>query len=437
MCEECQQKQQATVARKAENKFNATEAPPLVADVLRSPGQPLAVSARNSLEGKLGQDLSSVRVHDDSLAAESASAVNALAFTVGSHIVFGAGQYTPGTHHGDRLLAHEVTHTIQQGGAGARQSTDASSFGESGTSVAAGTTAGVLQRACRPGLPECATGFPGDSGRFGIKTAAQQEEKKKASGPSPKSGPVTCQNPRHKERAVNFEKLVESEGVHKPPEVFGFFINACEAAGGGAPQCRDFPDGMPTGAEPDKVCVELLASDEDSAKAIFAKKTRTADDNAQVTYLKGVALHEGQHAVFDKDPGKIVSAGADCDLKTVIHPNPDPAVDAFRVSFYLSEISAETAEFAPYFQNTKTSPGKDSLEAMYDHERDMVLNPEENILGIIKTLQCKCDCDTVDKFVVDVVNNVIQSWPPDQKDEYLKAMTRMIPSYWPKVLKKT
>ena len=55
-------------------------------------------------------------MHDDSKAAESASAVNALAYTVGNHIVFGAGQYSPGTLDGNRLLAHELTHTIQQTG---------------------------------------------------------------------------------------------------------------------------------------------------------------------------------------------------------------------------------------------------------------------------------------------------------------------------------
>jgi hypothetical protein len=116
-CEECQQKQHATVARKAEDSHDMNDAPPLVANVLCSPGQPLALSARNSLEGNFGHDLSGVRVHHDVEAAESASAVNALAYTVGNHIVFGAGQYAPGTQHGDRLLAHEVTHTIQQGGA--------------------------------------------------------------------------------------------------------------------------------------------------------------------------------------------------------------------------------------------------------------------------------------------------------------------------------
>jgi hypothetical protein len=92
------------------------EAPPVVDEVLATPGRPLGDSVRRSLEPGFGYDFSQVRIHDDSKAAKSARSVNALAFTVGNHIVFGDGQYTPGTGTGDRLLAHELTHTIQQTG---------------------------------------------------------------------------------------------------------------------------------------------------------------------------------------------------------------------------------------------------------------------------------------------------------------------------------
>jgi hypothetical protein len=67
------------------------------------------------MENRLGHDFSRVRVHVDSRAAHSAEAVAAHAYTVGSHVVFGSGRYSPGSDHGDRLLAHELTHVIQQG----------------------------------------------------------------------------------------------------------------------------------------------------------------------------------------------------------------------------------------------------------------------------------------------------------------------------------
>jgi hypothetical protein len=86
----------------------------------RSPGQPLEEGLRGFMESRFGQDFSRVRVHADAEAAASARAVNALAYTVGPDLVFGAGRYAPGSAEGRRLLAHELTHVVQQTGGGAR-----------------------------------------------------------------------------------------------------------------------------------------------------------------------------------------------------------------------------------------------------------------------------------------------------------------------------
>ncbi|HEX7288140.1 MAG TPA: DUF4157 domain-containing protein [Candidatus Angelobacter sp.] len=88
-------------------------APPIVHQVLNSPGQPLDTSTRSFFEPRFGHDFSKVRVHTDDRAAESARAVNALAYTVGRDVVFAAGQYVPHTHAGSRLLAHELAHSLQ------------------------------------------------------------------------------------------------------------------------------------------------------------------------------------------------------------------------------------------------------------------------------------------------------------------------------------
>lgn len=88
--------------------------PAIVDQVLRSPGQPLDQSTRAFFEPRFGHDFSKVRVHADGHAAQSARAVNALAYTVGQHTVFAAGQFAPGTRAGKHLLAHDLTHTIQQ-----------------------------------------------------------------------------------------------------------------------------------------------------------------------------------------------------------------------------------------------------------------------------------------------------------------------------------
>lgn len=91
-----------------------TKVPPIVHEVLRSPGQPLSSSVRAFMEPRLGHDFSQVRVHTDTQAVVSAQAVNALAYAVGHHVVFGNGQYQPDTSEGRHLLAHELAHVVQQ-----------------------------------------------------------------------------------------------------------------------------------------------------------------------------------------------------------------------------------------------------------------------------------------------------------------------------------
>src|SRR5439155_9665361 len=68
------------------------------------------------MEPRFGRDFSTVRVHTDSRAAASARAVDALAYTVGNDVVFGGGRFAPSTGAGRQLLAHELTHVMQQGG---------------------------------------------------------------------------------------------------------------------------------------------------------------------------------------------------------------------------------------------------------------------------------------------------------------------------------
>jgi hypothetical protein len=84
---------------------------------LRSAGQPLPRATRAFFEPRLGHDFGQVRVHTDLEAAASARALYARAYTAGRDIVFGAGHYEPGTGAGDRLLAHELVHIIQNGSA--------------------------------------------------------------------------------------------------------------------------------------------------------------------------------------------------------------------------------------------------------------------------------------------------------------------------------
>jgi hypothetical protein len=83
---------------------------------LQGGGQPLSKSERSFFEPRMGQDFSGVRIHADSKAADTAQTIQAKAFTLGNNIVFNTGQYSPNNQEGKKLLAHELTHVVQQNG---------------------------------------------------------------------------------------------------------------------------------------------------------------------------------------------------------------------------------------------------------------------------------------------------------------------------------
>jgi hypothetical protein len=112
-CEDCA-KDKGLLQRQGAGAHESQEVPSIVHEVLRSPGQPLGASTRKFFEPRFGHDFSHVRVHTDARAADSARSVNAQAYTVGDELVFGDGQYAPDTNAGRRLLAHELTHVLQQ-----------------------------------------------------------------------------------------------------------------------------------------------------------------------------------------------------------------------------------------------------------------------------------------------------------------------------------
>jgi hypothetical protein len=114
-CEQCkQQKEEKTLQRKAAGAVGSAVAPPIVHEALSSPGRPLDKATRDFFEPRFGHDFSKVRVHADATAHKSATAIHALAYTVGSDIVFDHGRYSPTGAEGRKLLAHELAHTVQQ-----------------------------------------------------------------------------------------------------------------------------------------------------------------------------------------------------------------------------------------------------------------------------------------------------------------------------------
>jgi hypothetical protein len=128
-------------------------APPIINEVLGSPGQPLDPGTRAFMEPRFGHDFSQVRVHTDELAVQSARAVNANAYTVGPKIVFGQNQYAPRTATGQQLLAHELTHVVQQ----------SPSHGASQSELAVGPAEGPLEREAVLSADQIASGRQSDT----------------------------------------------------------------------------------------------------------------------------------------------------------------------------------------------------------------------------------------------------------------------------------
>jgi len=102
----------------AESRTTAGHGSQFVSTMPADPGAALAPRTKSMFETRFGADFSNIRVHSDSKAAASAEALQARAYTIGSSIVFGAGEYRPGTPEGQHLLAHELAHTLQQSSGG-------------------------------------------------------------------------------------------------------------------------------------------------------------------------------------------------------------------------------------------------------------------------------------------------------------------------------
>ncbi|WP_280286782.1 DUF4157 domain-containing protein [Pseudomonas sp. BN417] len=125
-CTQCEKESEAPLLQprsaSAGASASAPAAPASVDAVLGSTGRALDAQTRAFFEPRFARDFSGVQVHADSAAAQSARDVNAHAYTVGQHIVFNTGRFTPGTREGRHLLSHELAHVVQQSGVGSQAS---------------------------------------------------------------------------------------------------------------------------------------------------------------------------------------------------------------------------------------------------------------------------------------------------------------------------
>ncbi|MGO9618559.1 MAG: DUF4157 domain-containing protein [Bryobacteraceae bacterium] len=153
---DAKRQEELPVQRKAESNAAVLANPLPVNDALQSAGRPLDRETRRLMGSRFGFDFSKVRIHTDSQAAASAKGIGASAYTHGNDVVFGTGRYAPDTTEGRRLLAHELTHVVQQ--QNPRQSASGDALGREADQAATDVMAGrhVQIRLFAPlGQPHC------------------------------------------------------------------------------------------------------------------------------------------------------------------------------------------------------------------------------------------------------------------------------------------
>ena len=112
-CSHCEEEEKLQMKANAPDNAGST-APAIVYDAINSNGQPMDSQTRSFMESRFGYDFGTVRIHNDLTAHRSSKEIKAFAYTHGDHIVFGEGKYQPSSDSGKHLLAHELTHVVQQ-----------------------------------------------------------------------------------------------------------------------------------------------------------------------------------------------------------------------------------------------------------------------------------------------------------------------------------
>lgn len=396
-CAECRKNRIGLQRSSSVSEGAGGEAPPIVEHVLATPGQPLADSVRRTLEPGFGHDFSGVRVHDDSKAAESASAVNALAYTVGNHIVFGAGQYSPGTAGGDHLLAHELTHTIQQ----------------------TGGIAASIQRACLPAASCVAP--PGSASVFGAAvTSAEAAARARRAAMSRARQRATG----HTGPARALEDFLNGQAPGLLGNIHGIFIDQDMDANVEA-STQDCASMTPPILGATKPCVfvhghlnqEAFKFNTDPAATTIGGQSREDWRIGTVQTL----THEVQHVRYDTALGGAAApVGVACARADV--------------ESELSELNAILSEFPSVFNAVPAgAPAADPARVRLDNWfRNAITNASESIRGTLKQVDCKCSCSDTDAYVRETFSFVTGAWTTPQKDALNAELRRPVWSLrWP------
>lgn len=355
--------------------------PASVEQTLARSGEPLEAGARAFMERGFGADFSSVRVHRDRQAQQSARDVDARAYTAGSHIVFGESQYAPGDQSGRLLLAHELAHTLQQGASQAMP----------------------VQRACLP-TKDCA-GPKATLEEFVKNTESKPEniskadKRKKACGKTPPD--PKCTSDGHGGKATSLTTLVTKHYPSRLGHIAGIHVDKDIPADYGAVTyaCAGFTPPLPGGT-----CTFVPAKLEAQAKQFQSgnKFIGGATRSQWLTATLGTITHETEHARFDAQPEIPAASATSC--KFADHQSN------------LSEMAAHLSEMHVYYRDALTRPAKNRYKTFYQMFDFWVNNGSEDIHGIVKHLRCECECADADHFITKTSESVSnnQKWDSNE-----------------------
>jgi Domain of unknown function (DUF4157) len=440
-------------SRPASAALQRAATPPLVQDVLRSSGQPLDSETRAFMESRFDYDFSRVQVHADHHAAESARAVDARAYTVGQHVVFGRSQYSPHTTDGRTLLAHELTHTIQQPAftdsdlaslrvsdpheASERAADTAADEVMSGDRVTTDghREVGIARAPCWTGS-RCATPHASATAAANqvFSAAPQLNARAKRRALCTKKDPA-CTADGHGARATELEKILDHINPIRPAGVRGVFVDKDFPSGAAAFKagCQEFEvnlggelhpfDGARTGS-----CVFFPQSWEDEAREFNTTQNATIGGKTREMWTLNTRrelMHETEHARFDE-------------TVTLSGPTKGPCTfDNLQSEF--SEISARMAEFPLVFRDIRAIveksipasplPPRSALEDVtWKHPlfqtwlTNRLTSEAESIKGSVKAVRCACPCDQADKFIRETASQAMDAptvrWTESEKTRF-------------------
>lgn len=380
-CDACEEEE--TLPRKAlpSGQSISSQSPAHVQSAVSSGGHPLDHQTRSFFEPRLGYDLSSVRIHTDSTAGQSARAIDAQAYTLGSHIVFGSGEYKPKSETGRHLIAHELAHTVQQGGS-PRQ----------------------LQRVCLPAA-DCAapratlTTFVEDTEKK-PENISKADKRQKACTPA---RTAKCTSDGHGATATALTSLLNTHYKSRLGHVTGVFVHKDMPADWGAvtQECSTFMPPLPGGK-----CTFVPDVMEAQAK-LFRGGSQSVGGKPRNTWLTdtlGTLTHETEHARFDAAAPIVKPNAAACKFED--HESN------------LSEMAAHLSEMHVYYREALTKTGPSRFKRFEDMFAFWVTNGSEDIAGIVKDLRCHCECADADYYIVKTAESVSTSQKWDTNEAF-------------------